>query len=208
MSVDVDAEISHQQTLTSTVIESLAAKFGKRRQAKHAELRKVNSIAVALRTRARKLLEQSFNQLKEPVAAVAEPEIHITDGGPDRGNAHWYKFEVVKSANESGKFANFTEDHYFVKASIRVERERLVFVTSFHHVGRELSGIMEATAFARLESFEDSEDREYASQDFFLCSLEPFVFTYKTNEQDISDSFTRWLDAAVAVAIKEYGDRL
>ena len=208
LSVDVDAEISHQQTLTSAVIESLAAKFGKRRQAKHAELRKVNSIAVALRTRARKLLEQSFNQLKEPVAAVAEPEIHITDGGPDRGNAHWYKFEVVKSANESGKFANFTEDHYFVKASIRVERERLVFVTSFHHVGRELSGIMEATAFARLESFEDSEDREYASQDFFLCSLEPFVFTYKTNEQDISDSFTRWLDAAVAVAIKEYGDRL
>ena len=76
------------------------------------------------------------------------------------------------------------------------------------HVGRELSGIMEATAFARLESFEDSDDRELVSQDFFLCSLEPFVFTYKTKEQDITDSFARWLDAAVAVAIKEYGDRL
>jgi hypothetical protein len=208
LSVDADAEIIHQRTLTSAVIDSLTQRFGRRREAKHAELRKVNVLAMALRVRARKGLEQAFNQLKVPISAVAEPQINIGDGGPDRGNAHWYKFEVVKSANESGKFANFTEDHYFVKASIRAERERLVFVTSFHHVGRELSGIMEATAFARLQSFEDSEDREYASQDFFLCSLEPFVFTYKTSEQDVAESFARWLDAALAVAFKEYGDRL
>src|SRR5207247_898284 len=99
-------------------------------------------------------------------------------------------------ANKAGKFANFTEDHYFLKASIRVDRERLVFVTSFHHVGRELSGIMEATAFARLESFEDSDDRESVSEAFFLCSLDPFVFTYKTKIDDIGDAFGRWLDAA------------
>ena len=208
LSVDVDAEISHQRTLTSAVIASLVAKFGKRREAKHAELRRVNGVAVILRGRARRLLWDAVNQLKAPVSELAEPEIHVTEGGRDRGNAHWYKFEVVKSAKEAGKYANFVEDHYFLKASIRVARERLVFVTSFHHVGRELSGIMEATAFARLESFEDSEDRESVSQDFFLCSLEPFVFTYRTREDEIADSFARWLDAALAIAVKEYGDRL
>lgn len=208
LSVDADAEISRQRTLTSAVIESLAQKFGRRHQTKHAEFKKVNAVAVGLRADARKVLEQAFNQLKGPVSSVAEPQIYFADGGPDRGNAHWYKFEVVKSANEAGKFANFTENHYFVKASIRVERERLVFVTSFHHIGRDLSGIMEAIAFAKLEAFEDSEDRKYASQDFFPCSLEPFVFTYKTTEREIADSFGRWLDAAVAVAFKEYGDRL
>jgi hypothetical protein len=154
------------------------------------------------------VIENAFNQLSVPLADLAEPQIHITDGGPDRGNAHWYKFEVVKSANEAGKFANFTEEHYFVKGSIRVARERLIFVTSFHHVGRELSGVMEVTAFTRLESFEDSEDRESVSQDFFLCSLDPFVITYKTREQDVAEAFARWLDAALAVAVKEYGDRL
>ena len=56
--------------------------------------------------------------------------------------------------------------------------------------------------------FEGSEDREYVSQDFFLCSVEPFVFTYKTSEIEIEESFVRWLDAAIAVAFKEYGDRL
>ena len=102
----------------------------------------------------------------------------------------------------------FDEAHYFVKASMRVERERLVFVASFHHVGRELSGIMEATAFARLETYEDSEDRESVSQEFFVASLEPFVFTYLTKEEEIGSTFDRWLDAALAVAIREFGDRL
>src|SRR5262249_7512490 len=127
---------------------------------------------------------------------------------PDLGNAHWYKFEVVQSAKDAGTFANFAEDHYFVKASIQIDRERLVLVTSFHHVGRELSGIMEATAFAKLESFEDSEDRQLVSQDFRLCSLEPFVFTFKTRESDIVAAFARWLDSSIAIALKEYGDRI
>ncbi|CAG0996867.1 hypothetical protein BURK2_02732 [Burkholderiales bacterium] len=208
LSVDIDAEIEQDKTLTSAVIRSLAAKLNKRRAEKHEELRQVNALAEQLRSRARRVIERAFNELKGPISFLAGPEIHVLDGGPDRENAHWYKFEVVKSGNEAGKYVNFNEAHYFVKASIRVERERLVFVTSFHHVGRELTGIMEATAFARMESFEDSEDREYASQDFFLCSLEPFVFTYKTEEEQISDTFDRWLDAALAIAIKEYGDRL
>ena len=95
-----------------------------------------------------------------------------------------------------------------MKASIRAERERLVFVASLHHVGRELSGVMEVTAFAKLESYEDSDDRQSVSEDFFLCSLEPFVFTYKTKPEDITEALSRWLDAAMAVAIKQYGDRL
>lgn len=208
LSVDADAEIAHERTLTAAVIDSLAQKFGRRRKAKRAEFGRVNEVAMALRARARTHTEQAFAQLAKPLSDVGEPEIHVADGGADRGNAHWYKYEVVKSANEAGKFANFAEAHYFLKSTVRVQRERLVFVVSFHHVGRELSGIMEATAFAKLESFEDSEDREYASQEFFLCSLEPFVFTYSTSEQDIHDSFSRWLDTALAVAIKEYGDRL
>lgn len=208
LSVDADTEISHQRTVTSAVIESLADKFGKRREAKVAELRRVNAVAIALRTRAHNLIEQSFNELRTPLSQVGEPEIRLTDGGPERGNAHYYRFEVGTSAKQAGKFANLSEDHYFVKASIRFERERLVFVTSFHHVGRELSGIMEATAFSQLESFENSDDRESVSEDFFICSLEPFVFTYKTKEEDITNAFSAWLDRALAVAIKEYGDRL
>jgi Fic family protein len=209
LSLDADHEISHQpRSLTSAVIESLAQKFERRREARDAELRRVNDLAFALRRRARKQLEQAFRELTDSMDELFEPTVKMTNGGPDYDNEHWYKFEVVQTAKDAGKYANFSEDHYFVRALIHVERERLVFVTSFHHVGRELSGIMEATAFARLESFEDSEDRKSVSQDFRLCALEPFVFTYKTSEDQIADSFARWLDSSIAIALKEYGDRL
>lgn len=208
LSIDADKEIAEHRNLTSAVIAGLADKFGRRRVERYAELRGVNAIARELRSEAHASIEEAFNQLRTAIFEVADPEIRIIDGGQDRGNSHWYKYEVVASAKEAGKFANFSEDHYFVKSSIRAQRERLVFVTSFHHVGRELSGIMEATAFATLESFEDSEDRQSASENFFVCSLEPLVFTYKTNLQDIEAAFSRWLDAALAVAVKEYGDRL
>jgi hypothetical protein len=208
LSVDADAEISHQQSLTAAVIGSLADKFGKRRIQKLAELRQVNSVAMELRARTRAMLEQAFTEIGYTVNEVGEPDIHISEGGPDRNNAHYYRFEVVQSAKEAGKFANFDEAHYFLKGSIRVNRERLIFVVSFHHVGRELTGIMEATAFSKLVSYEDSDDRESVSERFSLCSVEPFVFTHTTKANEIADAFNRWLDSAVAVAFKEFGDRL
>ncbi len=208
LSVDADAEVSHQQTLTSAVIESLANKLGKRRIQKLAQLRQVNSVARELRAIGRTAIAQSFGEIEATLGEVGEPRITIRDGGPDFENAHWYKFEVVQSAKDAGKFANFAEEHYFIRGSIRVNRERLTFVVSFHHVGRELTGIMEATAFSKLESYEDSEDRESVSERFSLCSVEPFVFTHNTEVNEIEDAFNRWLDAALAVAVKEYGDRL
>lgn len=208
LSVDADAEIAHQQSLTSAVISSLQDKFGKRRVQKLAALRQVNEVAIQLREQAESSLRNSFDQIQKAVADAGRTESFVRDGGSDQGNGHWYKFEVASSAREAGKFANFSENHYFIKASIRADRERLVFVISFHHVGRELTGIMEATAFSRLESYEDSDDRESISERFSVCSVEPFVFTHQTGAANIADAFSKWLDASLAVALKEYGDRL
>lgn len=208
LSIDVDAQVAQEQRLTSAVIQSLAAKFDRRRVTKDAELRKVNDLGIQLRQRTRVLLEDSLNKLKDTISGTVNSEIHILAGGPDRGNAHWYRIEVGETAKQADKFANLEEAHYFIKATMRVEKERLTFVTSFHHVGRELSGIMEATAFGQIQSFENSDDRESVSQDFFVCSLDPFVFTYKTVAGDIDRTFDQWLDAALAVGLKEFGDRL
>jgi Fic family protein len=107
LSVDADAEISHQESLTSAVIGSLADKFGKRRVQKLAVLRQVNAVAIDLRARARTLLAQSFADVESTINEIGDPSVSIIDGGTDRGNAHWYKFEVVQSAKEADKFANF-----------------------------------------------------------------------------------------------------
>lgn len=208
LSVDADVEVAHERRLTTAVIENLANKFNRKRKVQDEKLRSVNIVAESLRRETRLGLENSLSELRQSISPIANTEVHISDGGPDRDNAHWYRHEVIETAKQADKFANFDEDHYFSKASIRAGRERLVFVVSFHHVGRELSGIMEATAFAQLETFEESEDRKSVAQDFFPCALEPFVFAHNTNIDDIQTAFDNWLDSAVAVALKEFGDRL
>ncbi|MBI3208549.1 MAG: Fic family protein [Candidatus Solibacter usitatus] len=208
LSVDSDAALSQQKSLTSAVIGSLSEKFGKRRLQKLVDLRHVNAVASELRAMAHVMIEKSFVEVKPTLGEIGEPAIYVHDGGPDKKNSHWYKFEVAQSAKEYDRFANFSEEHYFIKGLIRVNTERLTFVVSFHHVGRELSGIMEATAFSKLESYDDAEDRESVSERFSLCSVEPFVFTHLTKSSDVSETFRRWLDTSLAIAMKEYGDRL
>lgn len=208
LSIDIDAEVAHDISLTKAVIESLASRLQRRKLAKNEQLRRVNLLAAALRESTRELVQTTFRSLSQTVSQVAEPAIHITIGGPDHNNEHWYKFEVVEFGKKSGKWVNFDEAHYFVKGTIRAENIRLVFVTSFHHIGRELSGIMEATSFAWLEFFEEHNDRVAASEQYFVCSLEPFVITWNTEENKILASYRKWLDAALAVAVKEWSDRL
>jgi fido (protein-threonine AMPylation protein) len=210
LSVDTAAELSHQQSLTSAVIENLAEKFNRRKAARDKQLLKVNEVAIALREQARVTVGQRLAELRNAISAIGNPVPQkVENGGADLGTSHWYKYQVSQTAQEAGKYANFSQNHYFIKGTLGVNEERLVFVVSFHHVGYELTGVMEATSFAELESFDQSsEDRDRFGESFRACSVEPFVFTYLTKAKDVGDSFLRWLDASIAVAFKEFGERL
>jgi hypothetical protein len=63
----------------------------------------VNSVALELRERTRNVLEQAFDEIGLTLNEVGQPDVHISDGGPERGNAHYYRFEVVQSAEGGGQ---------------------------------------------------------------------------------------------------------
>jgi Fic family protein len=216
LSLDVEAEQRSEKSLTSAVIESLEVKFNKRRQVRRQELLGVNSVAERLRLIGSESVERSLYELIRKVFLRDErPEVRVIEGGPDRGNSHWYKFEVTR-LNESltsKKWINFSEGHYFVKAAARYEKTRLVFVLSFHHIGRELTGVMEATAFLLLETFDEAEEDvlirgERVGSDVIPSCLEPFVITWTTESEKVEAAFLRWLDHSLAIALKEWGDKL
>ena len=211
-SLDVEAEQHAEKSLTSAVIESLEAKFNKRRQVRRQELLAVNAVAERLRLIGSESVNRSLQELTQKVFLRDErPEVHILEGGPDRGNSHWYKFEIT-NLNESltsKKWVNFSEGHYFVKSAVRYEKTRLVFVLSFHHIGRELTGVMEVTSFLLLETFDEAEEEslirgERVGKDVIPACVEPFVITWTTEPEKV----LRWLDHSVAIAIKEWGDKL
>jgi len=208
LSVDAEADISHQQSLTSAVIGSLADKFKRRKQSRDAELLRVNEKATALRELARNFISTKLESLREAVPMNREDSILVIDGGPENDKSHYYRNEVIKTAQAAQKFANFDQNHYFSQGSIKLGGDRLKFIVSFHHVGVILNGIMEATAFAKLQFDDDPDDKDSSGGGFLQCSIEPFAFTYQTKISDVSAAFMNWLDASLAVGLKEYGDRL
>jgi Fic family protein len=214
LSLDVEAERQAEKSLTAAVIESLEAKFNKRRQVKRQELLAVNNVALKLRSLANDTVSHKFDEMVRKVFLWNErPDVYVVEGGSDHANAHWYKFEITGFNEPLKKWVNFSEGHYFVKAALRFERIRLVFVVSFHHVGRELTGVMEGTAFILLETFDEAEgvgeDRgERVGQNRIPACIEPFVITWTTEAAKVEAAFLRWLDRSVAIALKEWGDRI
>ncbi len=91
LSVDADADISNQKSLTSAVIGALADKFGRRKSQKLTELRRVNTVARDLRGSAGKIVSDSFAELEPTLAQMGITKQHVTLGGPEQQNAHWYK---------------------------------------------------------------------------------------------------------------------
>jgi hypothetical protein len=209
LSVEMEQPVEQTRSISHEVIASLKAKLERRRADKDQQLRQVNNVARALRDHAATVIERGLRTLEQTLSVVDDKARgFINLGGPDKHNEHWYKFDVIQSAESSGKWVNFEEDHYFVKASIRVENVRLVFVSSLHHIGRELSGVMEGTAFAQLESFESGASDHAAARHYAVCSIEPFVIAWNTNVNEVKPLFDQWLDSALAVAFKEFADRI
>jgi Fic family protein len=224
LSLDQIPHEVHTGSITESVIESLANKRQRQRDQKRLELLRVNEVARALRELTREFVSEKLNQVVLQVFAVEEAlRVFVSVGGPDFQNAHWYKYEVTSLNREpkddfqspitSEKWINFDEDHYFVKGSIRESDTRLVFVVSLHHIGRELTGVMEASAFATLETFDEANDSdeghvERVNRHFFPVSVEPFAITWESDIKKIEAAYTRWIDPALGIALKEWGDRL
>jgi hypothetical protein len=200
LSVNAEADISHQQSLTSAVIGSLADKFTRRKQSRDAELLKVNDKALSLRQIAHDFIEDKLGNLKLAVPRDRNVSIIMMNGGPENERSHWYRNDVIRTAQAAQKFVNFDQNHYFSQGSIKLSGDRLKFIVSFHHVGVMLSGIMEATAFAKLQFDDDPDDRESMGEEFLPCSIEPFAFTYQTRIDDVASAFSNWLDASLAIA--------
>ncbi len=211
--LSLEAEGEQKPFAASAVIEDIGARLRRRQEERTAAFAQVNQVALRLRENARAMIEGTLSELRQSVLDSAQSmqveSVYVDLGGPEEGNAHWYRQDVINSTQDSKTFVNFNEPHYFVKGAFRAGRERLVFVVSFHHVGRDLSGVMEATAFAQFESYEASEEPHSKSVDFALCSRSPFVFAYETQPEVVAELFFgEWLDHALALAMGDWGRRL
>ena len=196
------------------VLDSIAGRVENRFEQDQAKLRSVNEVALTLRDTGTLNLENRASEISSRFGDAGLAVNWRTDsGGPDKNNAYWYQYQVLQTAREANQWVNFNEDRFFVKLAInpedRAQAPRLVFVISLHHVGRNLTGIMAATAFAQVFSHghdESGDSEEPNTPDLKNCTIDPFTFTSAQGVHLNTRRFEEWIDECLTVALAYWGD--
>ena len=203
-------------TAFSQVLDHIVEGIQRKQRAQEEQLRSVNLIARGLRDSTVEYMEGRGIEITSRLeAAGMEMEGIVVTGGPeDKG--HYWRAEVIETAHSAGQWVNWNENKFFIQLSVSPAMPnaagypRLVFVISLHHVGRTLTGIMEATSFALITHYQDQLSGEFlASQrDFHDCTISPFTFTNDDSSDAIEPRFTRWIEEHLTIALTKWGEYL
>ena len=198
------------------VVDHIVEQIRQRNQNRANQLRSVNKVAEYLRDEVGNHLHLRGQDTSRRLTDAGMPmQSSVNDGGPENRREHWYSREITRTAQNAKHWAASNESRYFIRLLLVPSAEAndeaalqpvFRFVVSLHHVGRELSGVMAATAFARVESphsapYEDEEELLSPIIHFEDCTINPFTFTWESNGKAIVPGFLRWAEESLSVGL-------
>lgn len=200
--------------MVSQVLESITDRVKDRRRQELSQMqsqrRSLRALASSLRVAAFEIIELRAEEISQGLNEAGLAVAWSTDWGEPGNKEHWYRAQIVQTAKH---WANLNEDKFFVKLSInpqdQSETPRLVFVISLHHVGRQFTGVMAATAFAQIISsrYDDTDDTEEPNDpDLKNCTVDAFTFTSEENASAVAARFARWIEEPLSVALRHWGE--
>ena len=196
------------------VADSIAFRLRRKKEEAAQRLRQVNAVARSLQQYAADHLRSVLIDTRSRFKKTANVDIasQVLSGGPgqlhnEKPTEHWYHYQVTKTAQQANQRVNFEEDHYFVRA--RLSREGLpwlTYVVSLHHIGQELTGVMEITAL--LEISYPSSDEESPKSEPIMCMEKPFTITFNDQAEEVKSAFLDWVNESFAIALTQWGNVL
>jgi len=196
----------------STQVKDLAAgiveRVNRRRQREQEEFRAVDGVLEKLSEYADSLLQSQVGEFKQSlIAGGIDVASHIDSGGTHDDRGHYYRWQIVESAQQAGQWANLEESSRWVRALIEDSKTRLRILLSFHHIGRQLSGVAEVTAIADLESTDQHQSDDEAERSSSIhCMLKPFSITWRNDPAHERERFELWLEECLLIALREWAD--
>jgi Fic family protein len=211
LAVARDEDERGKRTALDSVVGKLADRFGKQIQDRQSVLRSVNEVGRHLQQRGEAYLAGRANDaIAEINRSGASLRIYHDHGGLGSGTEHWWKAQLVESANEQEYWINFAEGQYWIRVAINDGPVELRYVASLHHIGRELTGVMRAAAFVEFdvpgEEGSHRESKDPADRLRHSCTPTMFSFTWQEEAEQLGPTFDNWLEESFAMALRRWVD--
>ena len=144
------------------------------------------ALADTCRERFSQLAETLRDEMRGLLAGSLFTVRHSTGGD---GRAHYYRFQIIQTAQRLGYWANLREHRAWVSLVLRTGDQAEILV-SFHGSGEEYRGILAASAcFFRKE---ESEDGNRDIVDLVPLTDEIFQINYLEKTEDALVRFQEW----------------
>ena len=198
-------------------IDNIVVQVRQRDRSEENRLRSVTEVGRVLSDKATEYLGVQSEQIQQKLNETNMPVICSLQLDHAGAWERWYENQIVKTAQDAGHWVNFNEDSFLVKFSITPRgQERggypgVSLLISLHHAGRQLSGVMAATAFALID-FQPyhSVDRSIPSfgPNYRNCAANPFTFVWDNDANDVAPRFFDWIEAALSEALRYWQEFL
>ena len=126
---------------------------------------------------------------------------------PDSDNADWWRRQIIKTAKQAGHYADLSSDKWWQTLQVEINRSRLHFVVSIHHVGNPRTGVMAITSFGRIQYRTQGTDYSI-EKDFIETSWDAFSFSRDEDVENRVQDLRYWLEQSWKEALQELSNRV
>ena len=198
-------EVRDQERRVGAQITALKNKFVQQSEARAAEYEKAKTYARDLHGQALNRLREIAQDLDAELSPHAPPvetfNFFADEDGDDVVRQSWHRYPIIESAKALGYFADLRSFSKWVRLVINATT-RAEIVVSFHAVGREFPGVINASAtfYTRADSGDGTTT---------ITSVEPltddaFQILYTSELANIRRRFETWLDGVVTTGLAAY----
>lgn len=195
--------------LVHQVLDHIVDQIKRQNVVKENQMRTVSEVARTIRNTVEESLSNQGTEISNRLSAAGLPMMQFVNTGGPGDREHWYQGQVIETAITARHWVNLNEPRYFVKLSLTPNapsiNPRLIFVISLHHIGKQLTGIMAATAFSQIEyhTEADSEQAEGSGfPDFRDCTVSAFTFTWNDDAVTTSRRIIKWTEECLSIALR------
>ncbi|MBM4443387.1 MAG: Fic family protein [Candidatus Rokubacteria bacterium] len=196
------------------VAHTLAAQMAEVRRRQESEVQaRLTARAIAVGGRLRQWFEQKRAELVEVFKTRGLNDVIVSSNTemPPSERTHWFRRQIVESAQVAGHYADFRTFSGWASLRIRTDRWRLRYVASLHGAGQE-PGIMAVTTFAEIEPYPAQDgDEGTAAREHLRTTIDAFRFVHTEGIDEISRrsvELERLLDDGLSVALAEMMKKL
>jgi fido (protein-threonine AMPylation protein) len=162
----------------------------------------------------KRIQEELQNQARQIEAAFknvdAACRATVDAGGPGDDRSHWWRNQIIRTANEADFFTNLSSGAWWVSLRLTVLAQRLRFVVVVQKVGHGETGVLAMTVFAESAPLDVSSDEE-------RLIPTPLIVTTPADSVTLNQSDSieeRWvemcdvIERTLAEAVAEFGGSL